>query len=162
MRFVGFARAVRTQLRLVIVTIAVAVVVAPQRGVAQILVNTTNPGDTHLLAGGPYCSLQEAIYATEFGAGVALDQADPDDTYDTGCSDPSSAWNVIDLPGGTLTVSNFWDGDAHNPFGATATPIIFKAITIRGHGTILQPAGGAGNFRLFAIGQASISPTSGV
>jgi len=135
---------------------------APRRGVAQILVNTTTPGDTHLLAGGPYCSLQEAIYATEFGAGVALDQADPDDTYDTGCSDPSSAWNVIDLPGGTLTFSNFWDGDAHNPFGATATPIIFKAITIRGHGTILQPAGGAGNFRLFAIGQASISPTSGV
>src|SRR5690348_14542097 len=39
---------------------------APRRGVAQILVNTTTPGDTHLLAGGPYCSLQEAIYATEF------------------------------------------------------------------------------------------------
>ena len=131
---------------------------APQRGAAQIHVDTSNPVNV----AADHCSLQEAIYATEFGSNVALDQTDPDDTYNTGCSDSSGAWNVIDLPGGNLTFTTFWGGDAHNPFGATATPIIFKAITIRGHGTILQPAAGAGNFRLFAIGQASISPTTGV
>jgi uncharacterized repeat protein (TIGR01451 family) len=160
-RGVGYKRsahhAVAKQVLIFCVSFLLAIT-APQRGLAQIRVDTSNP----LNPAADHCSLQEAIYATEFGSNIALDQTDPDDTYNTGCSDPSSAWNVIDLPGATLTFSNYWGGDAHNPFGATATPIIFKAITIRGHGTILQPGGGAGNFRLFAVGQASISPTSGV
>lgn len=133
---------------------------AAQISVSRDLVNGVHTeGDTHLLSGGPYCSLQEAIYATEFGTNAALDQTDPDDTYYTGCSDPSGAWNVIDLPGGTLTFTKSWAGDAHNPFGPTATPIIFKAITIRGHGTTLQRTG-TDNFRLFAVGQTDI-PYSG-
>ena len=127
----------------------------------QIKVDPNTEGNTQ----GSACSLQEAIYATEFGANVALNQTDDDTTYYTGCSDSSGAWNVIDLPGGTLKFTQFWDGDSHNPFGPTATPIIFKAITIRGHGTTLQYAWTAasptaGNFRLFAVGQASI-PYSG-
>lgn len=135
-----------------------------QRASAQINVSPNSEGNTL----GAACSLQEAIYATEFGANVALDQTDPDDTYTTGCSDASGNWNTIVLPGGTLNFTKFWDGDAHNPFGPTATPIIFKTITIQGNGTTLQwawtPATSPlpGNFRLFAIGEASISPTRGV
>lgn len=129
-----------------------------RRAVAQISVDIENPVNT----AGDHCSLQEAIYATEFGSNVALDQTAPDDTYTTGCTDASGAWNIIDLPGGTLTFSQLWDGDAHNSLGPTATPIIFSTITIRGHGTILQRAQAAGNFRMFAVGKASISPTRGV
>lgn len=128
-----------------------------RRSGAQIAVDPNSEGNTQ----GSGCSLQEAIYATEFGTNVALNQTDDDTTYYTACSDPSGAWNVIDLPGGTLKFTQFWDGDSHNPFGPTATPIIFKAITIRGHGTTLQYAWTAasptpGNFRLFAVGQATI------
>jgi uncharacterized repeat protein (TIGR01451 family) len=135
-----------------------------QRASAQINVSPNSEGNTL----GAACSLQEAIYATEFGANVALDQTDPDDTYTTGCSDASGNWNTIVLPGGTLNFTKYWDGDSHNPFGPTATPIIFKTITIQGNGTTLQwawtPATSPlpGHFRLFAIGEASISPTHGV
>lgn len=138
---------------------AVAILMAfgmPQRSSGQINVNTTAQGVTQ-----GQCSLQEAIYAAEFGGNVALDQTDPDDTYNTGCSDVSGAWNTIVLPGGTVSFDHFWDGDAHNPFGPTATPIIFKTITIEGNGTTLQWIG-AGYSRLFAVGEASITPTSGV
>lgn len=128
-----------------------------QPSAAQIQVAPNTEGNTH----GNSCSLQEAIYATEFGTNVALDQTDPDDTYYTLCTDASGSWDTIDLPGGTLSFTKSWDGDAHNPFGPTATPIIFKAITIRGHGTTLQ-WNGPENYRLFAIGEASISPTSGI
>ncbi len=155
MNFVAFATASRAQLRWAIAVIAVAAIVVPPRSGAQIAVGANTEGNT----GGANCSLQEAIYGTEFGSNIALDQTDPDDTYYTGCLDPSGAWNVIDLPGGTLTFTKFWDGDAHNPFGPTATPIIFKAITIRGHGTTLLRTG-SDNFRLFAVGQAII-PYSG-
>ena len=123
---------------------------------AQINVNTTAQGVT-----SGQCSLQEAIYAAEFGSNIALDQTDPDDTYYTGCSDATGSWNTIVLPGGTLQFDHFWDGDGHNPFGPTATPIIFTSITILGNGTTLQWIG-TGQSRMFAIGYASITPTSGV
>src|ERR1043166_7568498 len=77
------------------------------RGAAQIQVTTTNPGDTF----GAACSLQEAIYATEFGAAVALDAADPDHTYSTNCSDGSGNWNTIVLQNATYTFTKSWDGD---------------------------------------------------
>ena len=163
MNFVTFAKAFRSQLGWAIVMVAATAIVAPPRSIAQIAVGPNTEGNTS----GSNCSLQEAIYATEFGSNIALDQTDPDDTYYTGCSDPSGAWNVIVLPGGTLNFTKFWDGDAHNPFGPTATPIIFKTITIQGNGTTLQWAWTAasptsGHFRLFAVGEASITPTSGV
>src|SRR6266700_4522927 len=158
MTFVALAKGIQSHVRLEIAVIFLALLAGPERANAQIQVDTTTPVNTS----GNACSLQEAIYATEFGANIALDQTDPDDTYYTGCSDTSGAWNIIDLPGGTLIFNQLRDGDAHNPFGPTATPIIFSAITIRGHGTILQRAPAAGNFRLFAVGRASISPTSGV
>ena len=147
------ASATRYGRRLGIKLIAVvflALLTAPEHAKAQVDVSTTKPGNT-----GGACSIQEAIYATEFGANVALDQTNPDDTYYTGCSDPSGQWNTIVLQNTTYTFSGPWVGDAHNPFGPTATPIIFKNITIQGNGAILQ-GDGSGNFRLFAIGQAQI------
>jgi len=128
---------------------------------AQINVNTTIQGNSTQQDGTVLCSLQEAIYAAEFGQNIALDQTDPDDTYNTGCSDNSGVWNTIVLPGGTLSFDHFWDGDGHNPFGPTVTPIIFTNITIVGNGTTLQ---WTGKFyaRLFAIGYASVTPSSGV
>ena len=131
--------------------------VAVQRSAGQIQVGANTEGNTF----GSGCSLQEAIYATEFGQNVAIDATDPDDTYSTGCSDASGSWDTIDLPGGTLSFTKSWDGDAHNPFGPTVTPIIFNSITIRGHGTTLQWTG-TGYSRLFAVGEASISPMNGV
>src|ERR1051326_9125646 len=132
------------------------------RGEAQIHVNTTTQGDTHLLAGGPYCSLQEAIYATQFGQAIALDQTDPDDTYNSGCVDYTGLWYQIMLqPGATYKFDHFWDGDGHNPFGPTAAPIICNVVSIVGNGATLQWTG-TGYSRMFAVGYASYSPTSGV
>src|SRR5206468_1235493 len=51
-----------------------------------------------------------------------------------------------------------WDRDAHNPFGLTATPIIFANITIQGNGATLAWTG-AENSRLFAVGSATIFDT---
>ena len=79
-----------------------------QRSAAQIQVAPNTEGNTF-----GSCSLQEAIYATEFGNNVAIDATDPDDTYSTGCADSSGSWDTIDLPGGTLSFTKSWDGDAH-------------------------------------------------
>ncbi len=51
-----------------------------------------------------------------------------------------------------------WDRDAHNPFGLTATPIVFTNITIQGNGATLQWTG-TGHSRLFAVGSASMFDT---
>ena len=138
------------------IVLALVLVGLPHLGNAQIQVDVAQ-GATY----GAHCSLQEAIYATEFGTNAALDATDPDSAYASGCSDASGQWNTIDLPGGTLQFTQSWGGDGHNPFGPTATPIIFNAITIRGHGTTLQWAG-TGYSRLFAVGYASISFPPGV
>jgi len=128
---------------------------------AQIVVDTDTEGIT-----SGHCSLQEAIYASEFGQAIALDQTEPDDTYSTGCTAPNGDWSTIvlnpaDYTNGTLTFDHFWDGDGHNPFGPTVTPIIFGFMAIQGNGTILQWTG-QGHARMFAVGWAKIMPTSGV
>ena len=123
------------------------------RSAAQntIYVNTTAQGITNGL-----CSLQEAIYSAEFGANIAIGSTDPDTTYTTGCVAGSGNGDTIVLPNNLFQFNTFWDGDGHNPFGPTATPIIFTTLTILGNGATLQAAG-AGNFRLFAVGYASIT-----
>jgi hypothetical protein len=69
--------------------------------------------------------------------------------------------DTIVLPAGAVfTFDHFWDGDAHNYMGPTATPIIFSKIVIEGNGAMLQwvdhgPA--PGNSRLFAIGPVNES-----
>jgi uncharacterized repeat protein (TIGR01451 family) len=135
---------------LAIAFILLVMVGGPYRAAAQIQVDTTTQGVTY----GSHCSLQEAIYATEFRSNVAIGATDPDHTYSTGCVDASGAWNTIVLQNVTYQFSTFWDGDAHNPFGPTATPIIVKTITIQGNGATLQWTG-SGHSRLFAVGEAS-------
>jgi len=120
---------------------------------AQIYVTTPQQDNTD----PSKCSLREAIYATEFGGNVAIGSTDPDTTYNTMCTDPTDHWDTIVLQSGaTYSFGRSWDGDAHNPFGPTATPIIFKTITIVGNGATLQWTG-TGNSRLFAVGFASLT-----
>lgn len=118
-------------------------------------VTTTQQGVTD----ARHCSLQEAIYAAEFASNTALNLTDPDRFYKTGCvlqgSTPPFA---IVLQKTVYSFNTFWDRDAHNPFGLTATPLIFTAITIEGNGATLQWTG-TGNSRLFAVGTASIFDT---
>ena len=127
---------------------------------AQIYVNTPNQGVTKVAGvDDNLCSLQEAMYATMFGGPYAIG-TEADDVYVSGCFDISGLWYQIVLPGGTLQFSQIWDGDAHNPFGPTATPIVCNVINIVGNGTILEWTG-TGTSRLFAVGFAAISPKSG-
>src|SRR5215471_8527461 len=105
------------------------------------------------------CSLQEAIYAAEFASNTALNLTDPDRFYKTGCVlQGASAPFTIVLQKQVYTFNTSWDRDAHNPFGFTATPLIFTNITIQGNGATLQWTG-AGNSRLFAVGSATIFDT---
>jgi hypothetical protein len=54
------------------------------------------------------------------------------------------------------------EDDAHNPFGPTATPIVFSKIIIEANGATLVAAPGAPNMRAFAVGAASIATHNGV
>ena len=120
-----------------------------------IQVTTTQQGVTD----ASNCSLQEAIYAAEFGSNTALNLTDPDSFYTTGCVlQGASAPFTIVLQKTVYSFNTFWDRDAHNPFGLTATPIIFTNITIQGNGATLQWTG-SGNSRLFAVGSATILDT---
>ena len=114
-----------------------------------IQVTTTQQGVTD--AGN--CSLQEAIYAAEFGSHTALNLTDPDRFYTTGCvlQGASGPFTIVLQKAAVYSFNTFWDRDAHNPFGLTATPLIFTAITIQGNGATLQWTG-SGNSRLFAVG----------
>jgi uncharacterized repeat protein (TIGR01451 family) len=117
-----------------------------------IQVTTTQQGVTD----ASNCSLQEAIYAAEFASNTAVNLTDPDRFYRTGCVlQGASAPYTIVLQKTVYNFDTFWARDAHNPFGLTATPIIFVNITIQGNGATLQWTG-AGNSRLFAVGSASI------
>ncbi len=120
-----------------------------------IQVTTTQQGVTD----SSHCSLQEAIYAAEFGSNTAVNLTDPDAFYKSGCVlQGGSAPFTIVLEKTVYSFNTSWDRDAHNPFGLTATPIIFTPITIQGNGATLQWTG-TGNSRLFAIGSASIFDT---
>ena len=122
----------------------------PSRAQATINVTTTQQGVTT-----GQCSLQEAIYASEFKSNTAVQSTNPDVTYTTGCTAGTGDGDVIVLaPGALYAFDHAWDGDSHNIFGPTATPIIFSKITIEGNGATLQwqDRFSPGNSRLFAIG----------
>src|SRR5262245_52170105 len=101
-----------------------------QLAVAQttIQVTTTQQGVTD----ASHCSLQEAIYAAEFESNTALDFTDPDHFYKTGCvlQGDSGPFTVVLQKSAVYSFTASWDRDAHNPFGFTATPIIFTQMTI--------------------------------
>src|ERR1700754_4218045 len=123
----------------------------PAVGVTTIQVTTTQQGVTD----ASHCSLQEAIYAAELGSNTALNLTDPDRFYATGCvlQGVSAPFTIV-LEKTVYSFNTFWDRDAHNPFGLTATPIVFVNITIQGNGATLEWTG-TGNSRLFAVGSAT-------
>ena len=118
---------------------------------ADIQVNTTQQGVSN-----GQCSLQEAIYSSEFKLNIAVDLTDPDHFVTTGCAPGTGNDTIWLVPtGAVFTFDHFWDGDAHNIYGPTATPVIFSTITIMGNGATLQwasPFGLIANTRLFAVG----------
>ena len=140
-----------------IVAILMLALGSAQQAVAltTIQVTTTQQGVTD----ASHCSLQEAIYAAEFASNTALNLTDPDRFYTTGCVLQGSTppFQIV-LQKTVYSFNTFWDRDAHNPFGLTATPLIFTNIFIQGNGATLQWTG-AGNSRLFAVGTASIVDT---
>ena len=108
---------------------------------------------------GP-CSLQEAIYASDLRASLTIVQTDPDVFAASNCT-AGTGNDTIVLPSGALfPMTTFLDGDAYNPYGPTATPIVFSTITIEGNGSTIEWTG-TGNTRLFAVGPASIQTPSG-
>jgi hypothetical protein len=129
--------------------------VSGQQSTAQttIQVTTTLQGVTD----ATHCSLQEAIYGAEFASNTGVNATDPDNFYTTGCVLQGSGNGpfTIVLQNSEYDFNNFWDGDAYNPFGPTATPIIFSDITIQGNGATLAWTGKETS-RLFAVGSASI------
>ncbi len=135
---------------------------------ARIYVTTTAQKVGGVGTGG--CSLQEAIYSSvlhrslDGGAhGIAMVGTDPDDFIITECVVGTGNGDTIVLPSGatfSLNSDTFWD--AYNPYGPTATPLIFSVMTIEGNSSTLQWTGGdAKNVRLFAIGSASITTPGG-
>src|SRR6266436_2787894 len=141
--------------------------VAASSSGARIYVTTTTQKIGGIGTGG--CSLQEAIYSSVLhssffanyfgGHGIAIDATDPDHFIATDCVAGTGNGDTIVLPiGGTFNLTTYVDGDAYNPYGPTATPIIFSTVTIEGDGATLQWAGGSGkNVRLLAVGPASVT-----
>jgi hypothetical protein len=128
-------------------------VARPSVAQVTIFVTTTQQGVTN-----GQCSLQEAIYSSEFKMNTAISSTDPDTFYTTRCVPGTGKGDTIVLPpGAVFSFDHFWDGDSHNPYGPTATPIIFSTITIEGNGATLQWVSTffPGNSRLFAIGQVN-------
>src|SRR5437868_6778163 len=139
---------------------------------ARIFVTTTTQKIGGIGTGG--CSLQEAIYSSVLhssffanyfgGHGIAIDATDPDHFIATDCVAGTGNGDTIVLPSGGIFTFNsathppgYLDGDAYNPYGPTATPIIFSTITIEGNGATLQWTGGSGNVRLLAVGPATVT-----
>ena len=106
------------------------------------------------------CSLQEAIYAAELHASIALQTTDPDTFIPTECT-AGTGNDTIVLPANAIfPLYTFLEADAYNPYGPTATPIVFSSITIQGNGATLEWIGSQ-NVRLFAVGPASIVTPNG-
>src|SRR5437762_6688820 len=141
-------------------------VIAQTASGARIYVTTTVQKIAEIPSGG--CSLQEAIYSSVLhqsvtdtngiAHGIAIDATDPDHFITTDCVPGTGSGDTIVLPsGGVFNLNKYLDGDAYNPYGPTATPIIFSTMTIAGNGATLQWTGGSTNVRLFAVGPASVA-----
>jgi hypothetical protein len=105
------------------------------------------------------CSLVEAIYSANFHNNLAIDSTDPDHFVTTGCV-PGDGNDTILLPPFAVFQLGTIVDDAHNPFGPTATPIIFSNITIEASGARLERVGNL-KMRLFAVGAASVDLNPG-
>lgn len=156
----------RRLVRGVAITASVLALLGTAPRSAANVIHVTTLTDKVSSTGG--CSLKEAIYSSTLHDtidgvhGIAIQSTDPDSFITTQC-EVGSGNDTIILPTGyplpvfQLTSDTSWD--AYNPYGPTATPIINSKITIEGYGATLQAAG---NFRLFAVGPATIATPNGV
>jgi|GEM_PF-1655716 len=109
------------------------------------------------------CSLQEAIFAANFDAAVAINPNSLNGPkITTGCT-PGSGADTIVLAAGAVYVTNgsvasgVQNGvvqDQFNPAGLTATPSVTSTITIQGNGARFErTAGTVGVVRAFMVNQ---------
>ncbi len=107
--------------------------------------------------GGTGCSLQEAIYAAEFRASLAIPGIPTelsDNFVPTNCT-PGDGNDTIILPTGQALPMTLQVPDSNNYLGPTATPLIFSNITIEANGAQLVWLG-HGHARAFSVGSASV------
>jgi uncharacterized repeat protein (TIGR02543 family) len=150
-------RAVRSESRsswwVALATLLLAILGTANRSVAAtIVVNTFQSGTGN-------CSLVEAIYSANFHNNLAIDSTNPDHFVPTGCVPGDGNDTILLPPQAVFQLSTIVD-DAHNPFGPTATPIIFSNITIEASGARLEHVGNL-KMRLFAVGAASVDLNPG-
>jgi CSLREA domain-containing protein len=101
------------------------------------------------------CSLPEAIYSANFDRNIAIDSTNPDHFINTNCTSGSGDDTIV-LPAGAVFWMSGSVADAYNPFGPTATPLVFSNIDIQANGSTLQGVSTTGTYRAFAVGFAYI------
>ena len=135
-------------LRLGLAAAAVAVAASPAPA-ATITVTTTNQ-EVNTDAD---CSLQEAIFAANFDAAIAVDPLSTSSPISTGCAAGSGFDTIVLAAGATYLMSGIVQ-DPFNHLGPTATPLIFTAVNIQGNGARLERVGGL-DIRLFSVAPVS-------
>jgi hypothetical protein len=127
---------------------------------ATIHVTTTTQKVASAGSGG--CSLQEAIYSSNFANNIALVPA-PNSliTFVTTDCEAGTGDDTIVLAGGETYSMSRIVYDPYNYVGPTATPVIFAKIVIEANGATLVHAANAVRFRLFSIGSGSASRADG-
>lgn len=144
----------------ILVTLLLGVCVVAQSSVAQTgsVIFVTTTVDKISSTGG--CSLQEAIYSANLENNIAVDSINSDGSdhfITTGCVAGSGNDTIVLPTNAVFPLSSIVAADSHNPFGPTATPIIFSNITIEANGAVLELAAGSPNMRAFAVGTASVN-----
>ncbi len=141
----------RTAAAIVAIIAMLGTVGVPSRAqAATITVTTTNQEVNN----DGLCSLQEAIFAANFDAAIAVDPSNLSNAIATGCTAGSGADTIV-LAAATYQMSGIVQ-DPFNHLGPTATPLIFSSITIQGNGAKLERVGGL-DIRLFSVGPASFT-----
>ena len=95
------------------------------------------------------CSLQEAIFAANFDASLAIDPTDLDNLIPTGCTAGSGADTIVLAPNAVYLMSSFVE-EPFNPAGITANPAVTSTIIIEGNGARLERVGSL-NVRAFVV-----------
>ena len=144
----------------VLVTILFGMLGLAQPGAAQTgaVIFVTTTVDKISSTGG--CSLQEAIYSANLDNNIAVDSINSDGSdhfITTGCVAGSGNDTIVLPTNAVFPLSSIVAADSHNPFGPTATPIVFSNITIEANGAVLELVAGSANMRAFAVGMASIN-----
>ena len=134
--------------------------IALQAQAATINVTTTNQEVTN----DGDCSLQEAIFAVNFQASLAIDPTGLNNPpISTGCTAGNGVNDTIVLQAGQVYQVSGIVQDQHNFAGMAANPMIIRPVVIEGNGARLERVGGI-NLRAFVVGtvaQGTTVPSAG-